>query len=390
MNNDDAQRPPEAPALNGEVGNQLRKAREAKGMSVAQVADAQHLRPSVIQAIEEGQYEKIGSELFLKGYVRTYAEQVGLNPAEVIEALDWELEPMRQQAEEERHENPLENIERRKQRKRRVARWVMLSLLLVAVVGVGIRLLDSNMLPIGDWVGGNPPETVDEQSEGPATDDSSSMESGADEEPAQGPDEDVAGVTSGAEAPVSPEEDVSATDSATMSPEPEAVSQPEARSEGQFEESAAVPAQPETPSTEAEPSEAATPQEEPLVTSPVQDEQNEQAQGADIAEAQDTASETETADEVTTPPEEPDATADADVLSANFTGDCWVSVENGAGQTVIASLKRAGDNLRYEGQGPFRVVLGAADAATLNFNGEVVDLSRYPAPNNRVALTLGN
>lgn len=384
MNNDDAQKQPEAPALNGEVGNQLRKAREAKGMSVAQVADAQHLRPSVIQAIEEGQYEKIGSELFLKGYVRTYAEQVGLDPAEVIEKLDWELEPMRQQAEEERYENPLENIERRKQKKRKVARWIMLCLLLVAAAVVGMRLLDSNMLPIGGLIGGSPVETVDEPSEASSSEDSPAAESDADEAPAPVVDDGVVGGTDDSGPPESPEQEaptVEATESTTVPAEPEATSESE-------ESAAEAPAQSETPITEAEPPEPASSQE-PLVTSSAQEEQGEE-QGADTAETQDRASETEAADEATTPPEESVATANADVLSASFTGDCWVSVENGAGQTVIASLKRAGDNLNYEGQGPFRVVLGAADAATLSFNGEVVDLSRYPAPNNRVALTLGN
>ena len=41
------------------VGQQLRQAREKAGLSVSAVADQQHLRVSVIQAIENGDYEKI-------------------------------------------------------------------------------------------------------------------------------------------------------------------------------------------------------------------------------------------------------------------------------------------------------------------------------------------
>ena len=78
------------------VGQQLKKARERHGLSIAQIADAQHLRNGVIQAIENDDHSQIDSELFLKGYVRAYAKQVGLNGDAIIADLNLELEPMRQ------------------------------------------------------------------------------------------------------------------------------------------------------------------------------------------------------------------------------------------------------------------------------------------------------
>lgn len=400
MNNDDAQKQPEAPELTGEVGNQLRKAREAKGMSIAQVADTQHLRPSVIQAIEDGQYEKIGSELFLKGYVRTYAEQVGLNPAELMDKLDWELEPMRQQAEEEKRENPLETIERRKQRKRKIARWTLLSLLLVAIVGVGVRFMDSELLPFDL---GEPSDTADAPSE--TSDVTSPDEPSGSAEPAPLIDDGAVNGSAGGNAASqesTAQQERTAPPESSISQESSIPQEQSVANEGA--EDAPVTTEPEAPaesSPQNEPSTSRTgPAEsamsqEALVSTPVEETQD----GAtDSSAEQGTVSGTEPAltdNEAATPEnassaEEAPAAVAGEVLSASFTGDCWVSVKNGAGQTVIASLKRAGDNLRYEGQGPFRVVLGAADAATLSFNGEVVDLSRYPAPNNRVALTLGN
>ncbi|WP_148862985.1 RodZ domain-containing protein [Marinobacter fonticola] len=395
MNNDDAQRQPEAPALAGEVGNQLRKAREAKGMSVTQVADSQHLRPSIIQAIEEGQYEKIGSELFLKGYVRTYAEQVGLDPAAVIEKLDWELEPMRQQVEDERKDNPLEDIERRKQRKRRIARWTMIILLLVALVLVGMRLLDRQLLPFDFGA----METADESVQEPesASNDLSTPEQEGDATATPVAEE------GGNEGNGSDQESLSeeATEEVPASPEPEAPAEPEQSVPAEQQDEPVVdtapqqpePAQQEQPAEQEqsgpqEPtsvSDPAEPEQEPLVSSPAPTDEAQEG-----AETDEPPADAASADQPAVTAEATQPAADTDVLSGNFTGDCWVSVENGQGQTVIASLKRAGDSLQYEGQGPFRIVLGAADAATLSFNGEAVDLSRYPAPNNRVALTLGN
>ena len=116
MDSDDAQQPS---GLSEPTGQLLKRAREQKGLSVSAVADAQHLRPAIIQAIEDGHYEQIDSELFLKGYVRTYARQVDLDPDAVIATLDEELEPLRQQKVQAEEANPLIDIERRRRRKRR-------------------------------------------------------------------------------------------------------------------------------------------------------------------------------------------------------------------------------------------------------------------------------
>ncbi|WP_018405511.1 RodZ domain-containing protein [Marinobacter gelidimuriae] len=119
---------------NRPVGPQLKQAREAKGLSVAEVADAQHLRPAIIQAIENGKYELIDTELFLKGYIRAYARQVGLDGNALIADLNVELEPMRQAQAQAKAANPLIDIERRRRKKRRVAK-AALWLVALAVLG---------------------------------------------------------------------------------------------------------------------------------------------------------------------------------------------------------------------------------------------------------------
>ncbi|KKL82661.1 hypothetical protein LCGC14_1982550, partial [marine sediment metagenome] len=121
------------------VSQQLKKAREKHGLSVSQIADAQHLRATIIQAIENGDYGQIGSELFLKGYIRAYAKQVGLSGDAVIAELDRELEPARQQKAREREASPLVDIERRKNRKRRIGKLLMIIMAFV-LVGAAVIL----------------------------------------------------------------------------------------------------------------------------------------------------------------------------------------------------------------------------------------------------------
>lgn len=102
------------------VGTRLRDAREALGMDRQSVADQLHLRPTLIAAIEEGDYSETPEELFLKGYVRTYSRLVELNPEELLEQLDHELEPFRREREANQEVSATEKIRQRKEKRRRV------------------------------------------------------------------------------------------------------------------------------------------------------------------------------------------------------------------------------------------------------------------------------
>ena len=63
------------------AGERLKAARERAGMSLTQVADQLRLSASVIEALEQGQYGVIGAQVFVRGYLRRYAELVGEDPA---------------------------------------------------------------------------------------------------------------------------------------------------------------------------------------------------------------------------------------------------------------------------------------------------------------------
>jgi cytoskeletal protein RodZ len=65
-------------------GQFLRAQRELKRLSVAFVAQATKISPTLIEALEEGQSERFPERIFLLNYVRSYAESVGLPPAEVL------------------------------------------------------------------------------------------------------------------------------------------------------------------------------------------------------------------------------------------------------------------------------------------------------------------
>ncbi|MEQ6884842.1 RodZ domain-containing protein [Salicola sp. Rm-C-2C1-2] len=101
------------------VGEQLRSAREQHGMDRQDVADQLHLRPSIIQAIEESDYGVVPADLFLKGYVRSYARLTEQDGDDLIARLDRELEPYRQ-SQEEKEPSTTEIIHQTKLRRRRI------------------------------------------------------------------------------------------------------------------------------------------------------------------------------------------------------------------------------------------------------------------------------
>jgi cytoskeleton protein RodZ len=70
------------------LGQRLRAERERKGLSVQKAADQLHLDGWVIDALENGDYARIGPAVYGKGHLKRYAGLLGLPAAEILEAYD--------------------------------------------------------------------------------------------------------------------------------------------------------------------------------------------------------------------------------------------------------------------------------------------------------------
>ncbi|MBP2642223.1 MAG: putative transcriptional regulator [Firmicutes bacterium] len=66
------------------VGNVLRTERENKGLTIKDVEKGTSIRALYIQAIEEGNYEVLPGEVYLKGFLRNYATFLGLDAQEML------------------------------------------------------------------------------------------------------------------------------------------------------------------------------------------------------------------------------------------------------------------------------------------------------------------
>ena len=321
------------------VGSKLKKAREGKGLTASDVADAQHLRTGIIHYIESAEYEQIGSELFLKGYVRAYAVHVGLDADAVIADLDRELEPLRQRQAQELEASPLVDIERRRRKKRRMA-MILLPALALAIVGLllfffvfsGNEPEPEATAPAAEQLQGELPSTDSDPLEF-SEEGESAPETGSEESGTTADSETGAVITDDEAAPLPEAEGTDLEESSQLS---DTAALPETGVAG-ASEPAAEPLQPSVP-------EAATP-----------------------------------------------VASDTGRVQMSFVDDCWVRITDAEGKRLVNGLKRSGDQVDVAGEPPLTVVVGAVNAVdSIRFQGLPVNISGFTVNNNRSEFTLEN
>lgn len=68
-------------------GALLKEAREAKGLTVEEVAQKLNFLPAYVSALENEQFDVVHSNTFVKGYLRAYARFLGIDAEEVLRCL---------------------------------------------------------------------------------------------------------------------------------------------------------------------------------------------------------------------------------------------------------------------------------------------------------------
>lgn len=67
------------------VGQRLRQVRESKGLTIKDIETETSIRALYIKAIEEDDYAVVPGEVYLKGFIRSYASHLGLDAQSLIE-----------------------------------------------------------------------------------------------------------------------------------------------------------------------------------------------------------------------------------------------------------------------------------------------------------------
>lgn len=76
-----------------DIGERLRRARERAGLSLDELSSRTKIKVSILSAIEGGHFEKVPGGLFVRGFLRAYAREVGLDPEAIVSSYLHEYEP---------------------------------------------------------------------------------------------------------------------------------------------------------------------------------------------------------------------------------------------------------------------------------------------------------
>lgn len=150
-----------------ELAEVLRKARQAKGMSLAEIQETTKIQRRYLEAIENGNFDVLPGHFYVRAFIKSYAEAVGLNPDELISQYSSEL-PDPPKVEES--PPPLrQNRHGRKERDGASSKWMsrillyLFAILVIGVIAAGIHYALKNQ-------GANPalPQTEPKEGTTPA------------------------------------------------------------------------------------------------------------------------------------------------------------------------------------------------------------------------------
>jgi cytoskeleton protein RodZ len=126
----------------GELGERLRGERERRGIGIDEIEAETRIRAKFLLALEEERFDVLPGPAYVRAFVRDYAEQLGLDPQELVNELNARPElvppdevvmvPPRQVA-----EVPLFD------RRARIVVWIAAAVLLAALAAVVLVVLAS-------------------------------------------------------------------------------------------------------------------------------------------------------------------------------------------------------------------------------------------------------
>ncbi|GAB6098811.1 hypothetical protein JCM16358_06900 [Halanaerocella petrolearia] len=71
-----------------ELAEKLKNRRQELGLSLQQVAEDTNIKFNFLEAIEAGEFHKVGPEVYLKGFLKIYSDYLNLDAGEVIDQFE--------------------------------------------------------------------------------------------------------------------------------------------------------------------------------------------------------------------------------------------------------------------------------------------------------------
>lgn len=304
-------------------GRRLRVQRQAKGLELERIAAQLHLRPAMVEALEQDHYADLPGPVFIAGYLRNYARLLGLDPEPIVAAY--------------RATNP--DLETRTPRISQISRSEIGSgHILVRLVSLALVIAVIAMLAL--WWQNRPatlPELVSEESTPGLT-----IEPRTETEPAL------------------EDEPLPASSGAMQIPE-----SPPAPATSRVETPAPTPAPTQALALTPEPVEAPTGR--------FGDQRSSRQESVQPPSA-DEGTETEVAETASQQPDTESSASGEIPVALAFSGPCWIDVRDASGAVVLTGEMAKGDQRVLTGSPPYSFVIGNASATTLTIGDKPFDL----------------
>ncbi len=79
------------------IGEILKKKREELGRDLREISDSSKIRYDYLKALENGDFEKLPAEVYVKGYIQEYAKILNMNPETAIKEYIQQAAPSLQE-----------------------------------------------------------------------------------------------------------------------------------------------------------------------------------------------------------------------------------------------------------------------------------------------------
>jgi cytoskeletal protein RodZ len=137
-------------------GDRLRQAREARGISLDAIVQETHIARRYLEALEQSQLEALPGGIFNRGYIRSYAQVVGIDPQPVLaayQAAERRLHLDKPESDEILLHELSQQAERRSGRNRVWPLWATRGKIAGALLALSVLL-------VGVWFLSSPPSGV--------------------------------------------------------------------------------------------------------------------------------------------------------------------------------------------------------------------------------------
>lgn len=304
-------------------GAQLKAAREQKNIEIEEVARALYITRHKVKAIEEDDYDNLNSTVFVKGYLRKYAPLVGLDGDDLVALYEneYEADAFGVDITEDDQDVP----------STLVPKFVLpaVGVAIVAVIAFSFIFGGQDEMERQEPVAGNPEidEALEQAEAARVLPIQEPITSNVEQASTNSSEEEKLAVVAA--------EDVADNNAVESIPSP--TSAPQVNAQQQFSQQQAQ--------TGVAGTRAATTEES---------SGNSNSQSLGNAE-----------------------------LKFTFSEDCWLEVRDRIDNIIYTGVAEAGDNFELQGEPPFSLMLGNAEAVTLYLGDQLIDTQ--PQPGNRTA-----